>query len=66
MKTELRNGQPLNLNLKDVAGRTVASSTLQGEGEVVSQIDCGHCETGTYLLHVQSGEGTLTRKVVLQ
>lgn len=66
VKTELRNGQPLNLNLKDVAGRTVASSTLQGEGEVVSQIDCGHCETGTYLLHVQSGEGTLTRKVVLQ
>lgn len=51
------------LTITDLSGRTVITQALQGNSH--EAINCAHLAKGMYLLHLQTAEGSIVKKVLI-
>jgi len=67
MTLDMRQSDVLNVNLFDISGRNVYSHSVNAaSGASQHKLDLSATAKGVYLLRVNSANGTLTQKVILQ
>lgn len=66
MKINLGNGGSYTVNIIDLSGRTVHTSTLQTAGQIVYSINTSHLASGIYNVVFSKGNQKVVRKLVVK
>ncbi len=60
------NNNPVNLQVFDIRGRSILNNSYNVNGEFNQTINLGNVQFGLYLLNVNDGNKTITKKIVVE
>jgi hypothetical protein len=65
LRYESKDEDPIRISVKDVTGREVYAETVSAIGVIKRQIDLGNQPSGSYILNLQQGKKSISKKLIV-
>ncbi|MFI5204647.1 MAG: T9SS type A sorting domain-containing protein [Flavobacteriales bacterium] len=65
LRYESKDEDPIRISVKDITGREVYAETISAIGVIKRQIDLGNQPSGSYVLNLQQGKKSISKKLIV-